>query len=182
MNPKILVLLVSMLLFGCISNPKPSALNGGVFLTIETKSNRQSNLNTNNLYFQKIADNQIITIEDIQIKNKFKIEFEKQGYKFDSDFNFGSLIVAVNKKRISVPFNRNNGNTIISNGVGYNISIYKVYDKNLLEIFTGTASVISMKGDIETKFENKLIENLVSKYNAPDFSVKKWIYDEKEID
>ncbi len=111
MNPEILVLLVSMLLFGCISKPKPSALNGGVFLTIETKSNQQIDLISNKLFFQSIGDNRVITIDDLQLKNKFKIEFEKRGCKFDNELKSESLFVQIKKARISFPFNRNNGNS-----------------------------------------------------------------------
>ena len=171
-----------MALLGCISKPKPSALNGGVFLTIETKSNYQSDPKSNTLYFQPIGDNRVITIDDLQLKNKFKIEFEKRGVKFDDNISSRSLIVTANKTRISVPFNRNNGGAIISNGIGYNISIYAYQDKNVLEIFNGTASVVSSKSNLYELYENKLIETLVAKYGVPDFSIKKWIDDVKAVD
>lgn len=182
MNPKVLLLLVSMLLFGCISKPKPSALNGGVFLTIETKSNQQIDLVSNNLFFQPIGETRVITIDDLQLKNKLKIEFEKRGFKFENQLKSESLIVQIKKVRISVPFNRNNGNIIISNGIGYNLSIYKSQDSNILEVFSANASVISSKGNLDETYENKLIEKLVHKYGESDFSIKKWIFDAKTID
>ena len=178
----ILISLISITLLGCISNPKPSALNGGVFLTIETKSIKQLDYKSRNLYFQPIGENRLITIDDLQLKNKFKIEFEKIGFKFDNEIQSESFMVQIKKTRISVPFNRNNGNTIISNGIGYNISIYKSQGSNILEIFNGTASVISSKGNLDEIYENKLIETLVHKYEESDFSIKKWIDDVKTVD
>ena len=174
--------LISITLLGCISNPKPSALNGGVFLTIETKSNQQIDLISHNLFFQPIADNRIIKIEDLQLKNKFEIEFGKRGFKFDNELKSESLIVQIKKARISVPFNRNNGNILISNGIGYNISIYKLQDSNILEIFSGNASVISSKGNLDETYEKKLIETLTIKYGKPDFSAKKWLDNVNMID
>lgn len=177
-----LISLISIALLGCISNSKPSALNGGVFLTIETKSIKQLDYKSHNLYFQPIGDNRLITIDDLQLKNKFKIEFGKIGFKFDNEIQSESFIVQIKKARISVPFNRNNGNILISNGIGYNISIYKLQDSNILEIFSGTASVISSKGNLDEIYENKLIETLTIKYGKPDFSAKKWIDNVNMID
>jgi hypothetical protein len=87
MIPRILIFLSSIILFGCISKPQPSALNGGVFLTIETKSSERFDSKSNNLYFQPIGENRVITIDDLQLKNKFKIEFEKRGINFDGEIN-----------------------------------------------------------------------------------------------
>ncbi len=182
MISRIFIFLISILLFGCISQQKPSALNGGVLLTIKTKSNQENNSNSKILFFQKSSETEVITIEDFQLKNKFKIEFEKRGFIFDNKLTTNSLIVSLNKNRMSFPINLDSGRSLISNGVGYHISIYKSKDKNAVEIFNGTATILSIKANIESLYESKLIESLVLKYGSQDFSITKWIDDVKTVD